>query len=111
MIVIALVGGILGLIASWALRRDTQKAQELRRSEGIADERMILLSLPGFSLILLGIALFGLIAPGIGGFLGNFFGIVLALLCAGIALFGLYLSVLGLTHLPIPPWLLPKSER
>ncbi len=109
MIMVALIIGALGLVASWALRRPTARAKSLRKSEGVADERMVLLSLPGFSLIMLGMGLVGIVAPGVGGFLGTFLGIALLIPCAAIAGFGLYLSILGLGKARIPQWLEPKD--
>ncbi len=109
MIMVALIVGVLGLIASWALRRPTARAKNLRKSEGVADERMVLLSLPGISLIMLGMGLGGLIAPGVGGFMGTFLGVLLLIPCIAIVVFGLYLSFLGLGKSPIPQWLEPRG--
>ncbi len=108
MILVALVAGVLGLVASWALRRPTKRARRAREAGGIADERMVLLSLPGVSLILLGVGLLGLVVPGIGGFLPVVVGVLLAIPCVAIAGFGIYLSFLGLTRGKIPEWLLPR---
>lgn len=107
MIIFALVSGLLGLGASLALRRDTDRARNLRETGGIVDERFALLSLPGFSLMLLGVGVLGLVVPGIDGFLGTFWGYLLAFLAAAIALFGLYMSILGLGKRPIPLFLQP----
>lgn len=109
MIVVALIAGALGLVVSWALRRPTARAKRLRSKEGIADERMILLSLPGVSLLLFGSGLAGLIAPGIGGFLGVPLGILLIIPCLAMIILGIYLSVLGLGKSRIPGWLLPRT--
>lgn len=80
----------------------------MRSKEGVADERMILLSLPGVSLILFGTGLAGLIAPGIGGFLGTTLGILLIIPCLAMIFLGVYMSVLGLGKSRIPDWLLPR---
>lgn len=109
MIVVALIAGAFGLVVSWALRRPTTLAKKLRASQGVADERMILLSLPGVSLILLGAGLAGLIAPGIGGFLGTVLGVALIIPCLAMIILGVYLSVLGLGKSRIPDWLLPRK--
>lgn len=109
MIVVALITGVLGLVVSWALRRPTTRAKRLRKGEGIADERMILLSLPGVSLILVGVGLAGLVAPGIGGFLGTVLGVLLIVPCLALIALGFYLSVLGMGKSRIPDWVLPKN--
>lgn len=110
-IIIAFVSGLLGLFASLALRRDTDAAAKLRNSTGLVDERFALLSLPGFSLILLGAGAFGLVAPGMGGWLGPVFGPVLAGLAIAIAMLGVYLSVLGMGKKPIPDFAKPRWMR
>ena len=94
-----------------ALRRNTERAANMRNSTGLVDERFALLSLPGFSMILLGAGAFGLIGPGIGGWLGPMFGPALAGLAVAVALFGIYLSVLGMGKAPIPDFVKPKWMR
>lgn len=111
MIVIALVAGILGLIASFALRRDTERAKQFRETGGIVDERFILLSLPGFSLVLVGSGAAGLLAPAIGGWLGNFWGPLLLVVCAAAVLLGFYMSIIGMTKGRIPQVFLPAWLR
>lgn len=110
-IIIALVSGVLGLILSLALRRDTERAHKLRDTGGIVDERFALLSIPGFSLILLGAGLLGLLVPGVGGWLGNFVGPVLMIVCGAVIVAGLYMSILGMGKGKIPEALKPKWMR
>lgn len=108
MILLAIFSGIFGIIASLALRRDTPGAAKLRAGGGVVDERFVLLSLPGFSLMLLAGGILGAIAPGIGGWLGNFWGPILAVALGAIMIFGLVISVMGLGKGPIPKFLRPK---
>ena len=111
MVLIALVGGVLGLIVSWALRRDTKRARSLRNSKGVADERFVLLLLPGISLFLLGAGLLGVIVPGIGGALGTVGGILLAIPCLAVLGLGIFCAGLGMGSGPVPTWAKPKWDR
>lgn len=111
MILIALLTGVLGVAGSLALRRNTARARSLRNSKGLADERFILLALPGVSLFLLGAGLLGLVLPGIGGALGNVLGVLLAIPCVALMGFGGYLAILGFGSGPAPNWVKPKSDR
>ncbi len=110
-ILLALVSGLLGLFISLALRRDTKRARDIREGGGLVDESFVLLSLPGFSLILLAAGVFGFLSPGIGGWLGDFWGYLVLGLLALVALGGFWLSALGLLGRPVPSWLAPKWYR
>ena len=110
-IIIALVSGVLGLILSFALRRDTERAHKFRTTGGFVDERFVLLSLPGFSMMLVGAGFLGLLAPGVGGWLGNVVGWALMVACGAVVVAGLYLSVLGMGKGKIPEALKPEWMR
>ncbi len=111
MIVIALSAGLLGLILSLALRRDTGKKRFWQENQGVADARFVFASLPGVSLLLLGMGALGLIVPGVGGALGSFVGPPLAVLAAAVVLAGLVLSFYGMFARQLPDWLLPTWVR
>ncbi len=107
MIILALAGGLLGLFASLALRT----SQKPRTREGIADDRFIYLSLPGFSLFLLGIGVLGLALPGAGGGATGALLVALSVLAAVTAVVGAVMSLWGLFSPTVPDWALPPSKR
>ncbi len=81
------------------------------RSDGLVDEKFVFMSLPGFSLLLLGAGGLGLVVPGIGGAFGSVLGPVLAILCGAVAVFGFVLSVWGLFATTTPQWTLPRWAK
>lgn len=109
MIILALASGLLGLFASLALRRT--RPDKLPQGV-IADERFLYLSLPGFSVFLLGIATLGLVLPGFGA--GGPWRIPLAvlLILAVVAVaVGAIMSAWGLFGKTVPNWALPSWKR
>lgn len=107
MIIVALTTGFLGLVISLALRRDTGKKRPWQEGQGLADEQFVFASLPGISLLLLGMGALGLIVPGVGGALGSVVGPLLAVLAAAVVLVGLVLSFYGMFARQLPAWLIP----
>lgn len=75
------------------------------------DERFVFLSLPGFSLLLLGGGALGLVLPGVGSALPTPWGQLLAVLAGLVAAGGLVLSVIGLFGPKPPTWILPGWAR
>ncbi len=108
MIIVALSAGLLGLILSLALRRDTGKKRFWQETQGVADQQFVFASLPGVSLLLLGMGALGLIVPGVGAALGDFVGPLLAVLAAAVVLAGLILSFYGMFARQLPGWLIPE---
>ncbi len=110
MVLISLVAGILGLAVSLAMRRNTARARSLRKSSGLADERFVLLLLPGISMFLLGAGILGLVLPGIGGAFSVPIGVLLA--APGVVLigFGIFLAGAGLGSGPAPTWAKPRGD-
>ena len=109
MIILALASGLLGLAASVFLRRSNRSGSG---RGGVADDRFVYLSLPGFSLFLLGAGGLGLLLPAAsaGGrvHLLILLGIVVA---AASLLIGAVLSLWGLFAKSVPKWALPRSQR
>jgi len=107
MVYVALVVGVLAGAGSLWLRRDSPSSRWWEHSNGIVDERFVFATLPGLSLLLLGVgvaALSGLAGPGVLVWLIAAVGIVLALA-------GLALSFLGFGRGALPDWLLPAWRR
>lgn len=108
MIVIALAAGVLGLITSFALRRSSYTPP----AGGLVDEKFIYLSLPGFSLLLLGAAAVGLAMPLVGGpGLPGVLGTAAAVLGGVVAGVGFVFSGWGLFGASLPDWAKPKTPR
>ncbi len=108
MIVLALAGGLVGLVASLVLR--VPKRRQAAR-EGVVDDRFAYLSLPGFSLFLIGIGLLGLTLPGSGaGGVGPLL-LIVSVLAGIMAAFGALLSMWGLFGKTVPRWALPRDKR
>lgn len=108
MIILAFASGLLGLIASAVLRARAGSG----KTEGVADDRFTYLSLPGFSLFLLGVAGLGLLLPAmnIGGTWQPIIWVgVVAAAVASIA--GAVFSLWGLFAKTVPTWALPRSKR
>lgn len=99
MIILALAAGILGLVVSAVLRRSTKPP-----TGGIVDDRFIYLSLPGFSLFLLGVGLLGLTVP----LATHALGLVATVGAGLVAAVGAVLSVWGLFARSVPGWAKPR---
>lgn len=107
MIAIALVGGLLGMVVSLLLRRNTDRARAIRGSGGPVDDRFAFLSMPGFSLILLGFGALGLAMPLADGFAGR----LLAALAVLVIAVGTLASLWGLFGRSVPSFALPLWMR
>lgn len=112
MIVIAFVGGLLGAAISLALRRDTERARALRKPGSFTDDKFAFLSLPSFSLLLLGFGVIGLAGPLFGGSASSTI-VAVTLMAAGAlaAAVGAAGSLWGLFGSNVPQFALPKWMR
>ena len=111
MIPVAILAGVLLLIAAAALRRNTPRAQSWDNG-GILDDAIVYLTLPGTGMLLLGFGLLGLTtpllgAPGAPGVIAA----VGALPAGALALTGAVLALRGLFTSKPPAWALPKWRR
>lgn len=110
MIILAFAGGILGLIVSLSLRRNTPKARQWENTNGILDESFVYMSLPGFSLLMLGLGFAGFTVPLIGGNL-SWLGVIGALIGGATAAAGAVLTFWGLFTNKVPTWALPRWRQ
>lgn len=107
MVYVALVVGILAGVGSLWLRKDSPSSRWWEHSTGIIDERFAFATLPGLSLVLLGVAVLAL--AGLAGS-GPLLWLVAA--CGALlALAGLALTFLGFGRGALPDWLLPAWRR
>lgn len=107
MVYVALVVGVLAGVGSLWLRVDSPASRWWEHSEGIVDERFAFATLPGLSLLLLGVgvlALAGLAGQGVLLW-------VVAALGAVTTLAGVVLTVLGFGGGHLPDRLLPRWRR
>lgn len=106
MIILALASGVVGLIVSAVLRNP--KYGESAR-QGVVDDRFIYLSLPGFSLFLIGIGVLGLTVPGSGSGGAGPVLLILSVLAAAVTILGAIMSVWGLFGRTVPKWATPNK--
>lgn len=112
MIIIALAAGIIGTVISLALRRNTTRARSWETAGGLMDERFVYLTLPGFSLLMLGVGAVGLVQPLTGGEgFSGIIGMILLAVVGAVALAGLVISVWGLFASSTPHWALPAWKK
>lgn len=107
MVFVALTVGLLAGGASLWLRADTPSSRWWEHSRGIVDERFAFATLPGLSLLLLGVGVLALAGLALQGVM--FW--VVALCGTVVALAGLVLTLLGFGRGALPEWLLPGWRR
>mgnify|MGYP002735218488 CR=1 FL=1 len=105
MFILAFLLGLLALVGTIWLRRDTPSSRSWETEEGMIDERFAFVFLPSFTLLLFGLGIIG-----VSGLFQDLSGPVWILFILGIVMAGVggFGSLIGLFSSRYPEWLLPQ---
>lgn len=107
MTIIAFLAGFAVLNVWLISRRDTPRAQRLRSTKLLADDRFVYLSLPGLALLFFGFGFMGMAVPMAEASTGMWLTVV-----AGVAtIFGLVFSFWGIFGKTVPRFAQPRWTR